>query len=136
MRDRRGKVCCCSTYPRISVSIQPDSHQIPTAKMGAPSDHQYPHKTPGPVRGYPRNTQNPPPWQVAARSCQPHPKGVRHMIEHVAARPKPFLPVIHEFQGLVEPNSILFRLCHNMFRENTSGVQGPARDPTTRVMAK
>ena len=42
---------------------------------------------------------------------------VHEMIEHVAAHPQPFLPIIEEFQSLIESDPAIYMLFHSMFDE-------------------
>ncbi|MBN6743345.1 phophatidylserine decarboxylase associated domain-containing protein, partial [Acidithiobacillus sp. MC6.1] len=44
-------------------------------------------------------------------------KWVHEMIEHVAAHPKPFLPIIQDFQELIEGDPAIYMLFHSMYAE-------------------
>jgi phosphatidylserine decarboxylase len=58
------------------------------------------------------------------------------MIEHVAAHPKPFLPVIQEFQDLIESDSALYMLFHSMFKEIPPKYKDPVRPHHSEQLPK
>jgi phosphatidylserine decarboxylase len=45
-------------------------------------------------------------------------KWVHQMIEHVAAHPKPFLPIVVDFRNLIESDPAIYMLFHTMFNED------------------
>ena len=52
-------------------------------------------------------------------------KWVHQMIEHVAAHPKPFLPIIVEFKNLIESDPAIYMLFHSMFDEVPPKYKNP-----------
>jgi Phophatidylserine decarboxylase len=108
---------------------QHDSHQVPTTKPGPFFHHESPNKTPGSVQSgdIPETLKIPRHGRWLPGDIGLIQKWVHHMILHVAAHPKPFLPIIREFQNLIESDPTIYMLFTTMFKEIPAKYKNPIR---------